>query len=152
VKADCGPGTSLLSGGVALSGNIVQSRPFDDGDANKLPDDGWRVKGVRESFSGQLLAVAACIQNPAPIQYRSNAGKVKGDGAKTLRANCPRSKAVAGGGFSVGGSPATSFAHSLRPRDSKADAKKVPDDAFEATVVNGSNKQRGAKAYAICLG
>jgi hypothetical protein len=147
------PGGSFPTGGGPQieDGLILQSAPYDSiSDPNKRPD-GWRVLASTPEASGHVLDVGVtCLDVPRrDIKYVTESRRVKGNGVKTVRARCPGSTAAMSGGFKVGG--AGSFLHSLVPFDSKGDRKKVPDDGFAATVVNGASTKKNAAATAVCL-
>jgi len=54
VKVACAPGEHVVGGGAKISGppdhsRLVSTYPYDGGDANQIPDDGWRVRAYNVS-------------------------------------------------------------------------------------------------------
>lgn len=66
-SAPCRNDEHAVGGGVRLGGpadeaRLVSSVPYDDGDADLLPDDGWRIKADNLSGAGkELKAFAVCL-------------------------------------------------------------------------------------------
>lgn len=65
--ADCPAGTHVTGGGAKLAGpagkvHLASSYPFDDGDGNLTPDDGWKTGGYNGSTRKRGLTVyAICL-------------------------------------------------------------------------------------------
>lgn len=66
--ARCGKGFHVLSGGFAVSGSPSKahnsgSYPFDNGDPDQLPDDGWKARAFNlTGASKTLTAYAVCVK------------------------------------------------------------------------------------------
>jgi hypothetical protein len=67
-RADCPPGTKVVGGGVKSSAGfrsgsgmmINTSAPFDDGDGNGNPDDGWKgLVDIFQNAGGENIVVYA---------------------------------------------------------------------------------------------
>jgi hypothetical protein len=152
-KVECPIGKSVGGGFDLDSGNVVRSAPADGADANSRADDAWIVTGRPDLAKQGVGTQIACDDPPSgPTARPSTAGRVRANRARTLRASCPRDTSVASGGFRIAGPAAKNRVHGTRPVDSKADGNKVPDDAWQATLVNGTGKRRRAVVYAVCLG
>lgn len=152
-KATCPAGSHVVSGGSDVyRGRVPVSVPFDSGDGDRLPDDGWRIRARNDEGSAFDLTVhAVCLLGPvSDLRYRVARGKAKAGKARTLVASC-RDDAVVGGGVAISGSTAKHFIHSNRPRDAASDANSTPDDLWQATAVNDSTRQSKVAVYAICL-
>ena len=155
VAVGCAAGNSVIGGGFALTeGNVVQSLPTDGGDGDDRPDDAWKVKARNTTTkTSNFAAAATCLDvGPGDVAYRTASVRAKPNSAKLVTTRCPPSKSVSGGGFSIAGPSASSFVHSIRPRDSRADGNKVPDDRWQAHLVNGTGQRQAVRATAICLG
>jgi hypothetical protein len=152
LNAVCDPGTVPIGGGALLSdGTITRSTPLDGPDRNRRRDS-WRVTGRNLSgVEAELFAAAICLDaGPRQVKYVTASRRVRSGKAGAVRATCPPSRAIAGGGFTVDGVE-ESFGHALVPRDSAADRNDVPDDRWQATVVNGTSARADAKATAVCI-
>jgi hypothetical protein len=152
-KADCPGGSSVAGGGSDVyRGTVPTSVPFDDEDANTRPDDGWKIVGrSTETSPTDLTAYAICLGAGQKIAYRSSRARVTAHNSKSVTTTCKGSESVISGGVSISGPVATRFVHSTLPRDSSADGNKVPDDMWQATVVNNGGSRAGVTVYALCL-
>ena len=71
-KALCPKGSPVLGGGVYAGGaatlsHLMASRPWDNKDQGKVPEDGWRGGIVNDSDNNVLVTVhAICRETPAP--------------------------------------------------------------------------------------
>ena len=118
------------------------SIPIDDGDADKQPDDGWRVKGSDTPGRAGVAATAMCAHEN--LRYRSKQLPTE-IGFSNVRIGCGDDWHVTGGGVSVpaGNNPTSSY-----PYDS-VDRGKRPDDGWAADLyVDGLDVE--ADLYAIC--
>jgi hypothetical protein len=154
ISAECPGGTRPLAGGPDLTdGNVTRSMHYDDSDRNKTPD-GWRIRGRRGGGGGpdSIGVGVVCFEaDLGQVEYVKESTRVKAGKARSVKATCPRSKSVTGGGFKIGGGP-DSFVHSTKPLDGRVDNNDVPDDRWESTLVNGGNSRTRATSTAICLG
>jgi hypothetical protein len=105
VSAACPASSHVLGGGqYVFAGNreaiIHTSAPFDGGDADGIPDDGWRsTVDSLNSGHDQVTEYAICsTRQPA---YRSQTTALSAPAEVELRSNCPAADAVLGGGVSI---------------------------------------------------
>jgi hypothetical protein len=106
----CDDGEPAVGGGASTSSNysdeayIAKSTPYDDGDANTNPDDGWiTTMNNDEDASGSseaLFTTAICDRRRKPSAYRYvKAKKSVPDGRQRTRAaRCKRGDRLVGGG------------------------------------------------------
>jgi len=105
VTASCPAGSHVLGGGqyilAADKDAIVHaSAPFDGGDADKIPDDGWRSRV--DSFNGADNTVTEyAICSTKQPTYRSTAVTLHGPAAPHLRSSCPAGDSAVGGGVDI---------------------------------------------------
>ena len=68
VKVGCPRGTSVSTGGASTDNadaRLNSSYPYDDGDANANPADGWAVRVFNSSIDGiRIKAYAVCTRRP----------------------------------------------------------------------------------------
>jgi hypothetical protein len=149
-KAKCPKGTSVTGGGLSSDSNleyILISAPYDGGDADSNPDDGWEaslVTGVGQP-DRELRALAFCSAN-FKLAYRSDSDADVTD-VGHAEADCPEKAAITGGGISISGGDGA-FLNASHPLDG-TDAGQAPDDSWEgnAGVTSGN---RTVDVYAIC--
>ena len=150
-KSRCPKGTHAVGGGGYTTAGfgeqrLVDSAPFDSGDAGKQPDDGWRVTGDNvapgSSTPQHLLAYAQC----APLgglEYVSEQFNVKSGSRGKRSAKCPKGEWVLGGGVSQDGAMAKELLVTTLFDSST-------DKAWRARLDNLGGKKIQARAYAIC--
>jgi hypothetical protein len=105
VSAACPAGSHVLGGGqYVLAADrqaiVHSSAPFDGGDADAIPDDGWRST-VDSLFGGndQVTEYAIC-STKQPV-YRFTTMTMAGPNEVQIHRNCPEGDAVLGGGVSI---------------------------------------------------
>ncbi|MDX6585564.1 MAG: hypothetical protein QOI31_37 [Solirubrobacterales bacterium] len=153
-RADCPAGTKVVGGGVAVGvsgeegdARIASGLPFDGGDANSIPDDGWEGRGAN-LFGGSKSMTVFAICSTGHIEYATDHGRLEA-GAGSGTARCPGSTHISGGGVSVGGSSLDAWPTRSRPLDLE-DGNSQPDDAWQTRVFN-SGPERRLTTYAICV-
>jgi hypothetical protein len=105
VTVSCQANSHVLGGGqyifAANQDAIVHSSaPFDGGDADKIPDDGWRSRV--DSFNGASNTITEyAICSTKQPTYRSTAVTLHGPAAPHLRTNCPAGDSAVGGGVEI---------------------------------------------------
>ena len=68
LKAKCPNGTSVVGGGIYLTGSnseifISATRPWDSGDKGKKPDDGWFVRAANVAGSHKVMTAPAMCRS-----------------------------------------------------------------------------------------
>jgi hypothetical protein len=135
---DCPGGTRAAGGGLRVGGQIPEgyvnrTYPFDGGDGDTKPDDGWRGRGYNVSTGTVNVRVyVACLD--ARLHYAVSLGSFT---------NCPDGTHATGGGAAVGGSAASTWLNTLYPF---AEPTNPPDDGF----VNLFNSLALPTGYAVC--
>jgi hypothetical protein len=145
------PGVVVTGGGVESSGSgIVIGATYPP----ELLTDRWF--GLAKNTSGGQLEVLfhTVCTGAYVVNYRnSDVVRVKpGESAKATAA-CKSKEAVLGGGFAgfTDGLPAAGgWAKQSRPKDSKADGNKVPDDSWAVTYYNDSVTTHRLLVRAVC--
>jgi hypothetical protein len=157
LKANCGRRQHVLSGGFKqyrpddppfLNTHLAASVPFDDGDANEAPDDGWRVKifNPAGSRTPEPTATAICAKGAKP-KYRSDRDQIPaGQSSPALEIPCPDGTTVVGGGIGMGGG---AFITSTFPADT-GDEDEIPQNAWTG-VMHTDSGGRTLTAHAVCL-
>jgi hypothetical protein len=157
-KANCPNDTSVVGGGLQISeGNTAtgmhSSFPFDDGDANAKPDDGWQsIANSRSAADKSLLAFAVCSKI-GRFSYVVGGPQFGPDNSKiAAQAPCPAGQSVAGGGLALtqGGAETLYSAAGTHPIDLPSDADSITDDGWGAEAINSSGIGQAVTAYAIC--
>ena len=158
-RASCPQGSRVVGGGNYLTGpnNAAQTqlmRPFDAGDADKKPDDGWRVKAANLSADTQVLtAYAYCRENASPRYLGAFGGTAPGP-AGTGGANCnDNGISVSGPGAHIKGEPSLVRLSAVYPGDVEGgfEAGDVPDDYVLAQGENNTTAQVRFGSFAACL-
>ncbi len=94
-KAPCPDGTSVIGGGGNSSGeHIVGSYPFDDGDRNSKPDDGWAFRTWAGDEHGTVRARAVCLD--VRPEYRTDTGTLPVNGLSAPTETCPATHHLVG--------------------------------------------------------
>lgn len=65
VQAKCPKGTRVSAGGFELGPDIRASAPYDGKDADKAPDDGWRIIAQDGTGGGSATVHAVCVGKPS---------------------------------------------------------------------------------------
>jgi hypothetical protein len=155
ITRKCPPGTKVAGGGVFGAGGFDEQqinsiRPYDEGDANLEPDDGWQAL-VDNQTGGPLDVKVHAICTRADFTYAvSGQTSLNSGEVETSSVTCPAGTHVAGGGlYAAGGIDQQNLARSF-PFDSMVDANTKPDDGWAGTSHNVSVGQRSFRVYAIC--
>ena len=145
VRAHCQGKTNAYSGGYQSAGLTRSSRPFDDGDDDRVRDDGWEVTFYNNNNgSDPVYAFALCGPRNTTVKARTRS---LGSGEQGLVAKaCPAGTRVTGGGARIAGG---GWISSLYPDDGD-DADEEPDNRWAAYLENQSAKKRDITAYVVC--
>lgn len=82
---------------------VVASAPFDDGDGNQAPDDGWRARTDNVGDASRSLTAYAVCADVNGLSYESEPFPVNADARAEDEAACPVGQYVIGGGVSQDG-------------------------------------------------
>lgn len=132
--------------------SVRSSRPFDDGDRNKAPDDGWEVRMTNESPATiDASAWATCSDKFDPA-YRKRSVSIPSPVRQTDAAvRCTKKQHVLGGGAHGSGGGRHNIVGTFITDGGDADSK--PDDGFVAaldTYSNFAEFPNKLTVYAIC--
>src|SRR5215208_4897989 len=103
-KANCPNDTSVVGGGLEIgeantATGMQSSYPFDDGDANSKPEDGWMaVANSRSAGDKSMLAFAVCSKTGKFRYVSPLLEPVANNAQAAVDAPCPADRSVAGGG------------------------------------------------------
>lgn len=105
VTVRCPAGSHVLGGGqYVLAGDqnsfIHSSAPFDGGDADAMPDDGWRSRVDSINGASNTVTEYAICTTTQPV-YRGKGGTLHSPTHVLLRASCPSGDAAVGGGLDI---------------------------------------------------
>ena len=158
IKATCPVGTKVLSGGVYLDGlnsdvHLNAMRPFDDGDDNAKPDDGWQVRASDLAGADKLYkAWAFCRADVKPV-YRTEASTVNAGDVDFASLSCPnQARSVAGIGGELRGDPDGRRISGIEPDDdtSQGEPDTFPDDRGFIEVDNPTASEASFTINLIC--
>jgi hypothetical protein len=145
IKAPCPGGSHVISGGMGTFNGyggilLTGSYPYDGGDRDAKPDDGWKVDVTNR---GGLETAADALCSKQTWRYPSADFRFPrfDDGTGTVA--CPSGTHVVGGGGRAG------TLIGLLPGDGK-DSDKSPDDRFTVHTESGATGKTKGTAYAIC--
>jgi hypothetical protein len=103
VKVACPGKTRVVSGGLsadaAPSAFTFNGVPYDDGDGNGKPDDGWRLTGTNyRAGKVKIEGEAVCTKKLKP-SYPAESEKVGANSQSQVSVDCPGDRAAVGGGM-----------------------------------------------------
>ena len=156
-SATCPSGTKAIGGGGDIVGKntatvISQSFPFDNGDAGKKPDDGWKVTMFSRSASDKSLIGYAICSSSGALSYITSSGSIGDGGRTTLYADCPDGTLVTSGGGSLDNADIDQIdIAATKPYDG-GDPGDIPDNGWQTTFDNDTGSAQNAKGFAICAG
>ncbi len=107
VRRPCPRRTHVTGGGVRLAGAdqgaiyLARSGPFDLGDGNEAPDDGWAARGFNEEGKRDMIVHAICGREN--VKYASGSATAPPQGSAEANAVCPGGRPVIGGGIDTAG-------------------------------------------------
>jgi hypothetical protein len=155
VKASCGgKHWHVVGGGASLTGTadnqLTSNGPFDGGDADKAPDDGWKALAYIDALDVKLKAYAVCRR--AEPSYRKDHRLLDPMEGASVDAACHQGEHVLAAGIDLDGARDGSTIRAAYPQDG-TDPHDVPDDGSYAfgtdTSATVSHRLTG---YAICTG
>jgi hypothetical protein len=155
ITRKCPQGTRLAGGGVFGAGGhneqqINSMRPYDEGDADVEPDNGWQAT-MDNQTGGPLDVKVHAICTRADFTYVvTEQNSVNSGQAATADAACPAGTHVASGGLYAGGGIDQQNLVQSYPIDSMSDSNTKPDDGWRGSSHNVSVGQRSFRIYAIC--
>jgi hypothetical protein len=156
-KLSCGGRRWQVTGGATFVGTaggwINSSHPYDGGDRDKAPDDGWQIRAFAPVPS-ELNAFAICVRNMDLI-YKTRRPVTIPDGnpesqTRSLNLSCGKKHHIVGGGLRLTGQANRAWAEGTAPVDS-GDPGDAPDDRWRAIATNGGGVAITMKPFAICL-
>ncbi len=144
-KAECPLSSFAVGGGVFSTGGFgaVEIHASYPGE----PATNWSE--FTDVYAGTQTHRAFAICDSTQPTRRMEEKKLQAGSEKTVRAACPPSKHVYGGGFFSSGNLEDTIARSSRPYDGP-DADKVRDDGWEATFFESGTPFAYIYAYALC--
>jgi hypothetical protein len=137
LRAHCPKDSRVSGGGVRFDDDESQSRasiPFDAGDKDSKPDDGWKAIAY-PTTTADVGVVAICFRN-LPLTYKTvTAGPFPGTTSYTMQPTCKEGHALTAGGGQVGGSSPGNVLTDLDPQDHFSDDDDVPDDYWNTGII-----------------
>jgi hypothetical protein len=146
VDATCPTGTHVAGGGWANT-FVTGSQPIDGPDANRTPDDGWKVGAYQGSpFASDAYAICTTRQS---TYVKGRRKELAVGQTRTAKAKCPAgTQVISGGGVLQGLNANSSRLHSSFPFDGR-DPDLSRDDGWAVTAPSLSQPGR-LRAYAVC--
>jgi hypothetical protein len=148
LRAPCPHGMEVSGGGVSFStddGSFTMSAPYDSGDADQKPNNGWKVT-VNPPAPTDVTVTAVCVEG-LKLAYRSRTIGPFSDTDTEAQAPCKSGEAVAGGGGSFSGTGPGDLVMGTVPYDFAP--PKGPNDGW-AYLVHIGPMSRQVTAFAIC--
>jgi hypothetical protein len=139
-RVKCPKGTHVTGGGANIDIRLVSSHPFDGGDANRAPDDGWAARAYNYTTDPDHIQVLAHCLASKRLRYRTSSA---------FEANCPDDGHLTGGGVKHRASEASlAWINTSAPLDTPlgGDTDSIPDDRWYARLPSYPRT-----VYAICL-
>ena len=144
----------MSGGGVFMNlegageGVISSSYPVDDGDAGRVPDDGWKARvRSRAGIGGSTTAYAICTDRPG-LTYRDKAFELAVSDTNQPSLGCGEGHSAISAGVKVSGPANLAILNRLETYDG-GDDDIAPDDGGWAHVANTLETRR-ATVHAIC--
>ena len=148
LKARCPAGTHVTGGGIGRTGggsndNLLISAPYDGGDKDGKPDDGWRGRLVPTN-TAQVVTLRAICSDALHLSYRRE--ETTDSGTLALGAGCPTDSVATGGGVELTGDDGPDL-HASIPNDF-GDTNTTPEDGWFARA--NASSTRTMTVHAIC--
>ena len=157
VSVACPKGTHVTGGGGQMTGDpdyvrVHSTSPYDDGDADKRPDDGWRVRAFNLTDGRlQIFAKAICLDEQP--RYQEIGYEVIDSGIGLGSPECKRGRLLSVGAktdapSSVVGLVAVELTDSLEINGGDADS--APDDFANVLVSSDTDGTKKLSVTLIC--
>ncbi len=156
LKARCPNGTSVVGGGIYLTGSnseifISATRPWDSGDKGKKPDDGWFVRAANVAGSHKVMTAHAMCRSDLSLDPFGGFGSMSpGVGGVGSGCDSPQDSITAPGGEIQGTDPTLVRFGAVRPDDNTIEAGSVPDDAAVVDAENLTVSSAPVGAFGMC--
>lgn len=152
-SARCPAGTEVTGGGAFTSGTTVDdevatSAPFDGGDRDAHPDDGWLAEINSEAAQGHVMTVYAICAPFSNLRYAHVKASVDPNVGRTVHVACPQGTRPVGGGAQT-----SSASTAIALRQTFPWQRPLSDMDFEGwqgTANNLSASPKKVAVYAIC--
>lgn len=145
----------VISGGVYLTGSGIGAEvpsmgPFDGGDADRRPDDGFRASASGDDEGAQTATVYALCSGNSSVRYVKRTKTLRRRRTASAVAVCPGIASATGGGAVVSRpTPRIELSQSA-PWDSD-DPDSGPSNGWSVAAYNGERKARELTVWAICV-
>jgi hypothetical protein len=144
----------VVSGGIYGSDpgiTVNTTAPFDGGDDDTKPDDGWTARIYNSAPATAFPAMSIVCARPrvGELRYRSASDAPGTDNVATPTALCPDRTAVIGGGFSVKGPADAAWLSYTAPNSDDLDG--VPSDGWVSYAYRSGAGASAFRTQAICL-
>jgi hypothetical protein len=150
LKAKCPGGLKVSSGGVGFDNADGQwriSKPFDGGDPDSKPDDGWRVEALPNE-AADVSAYAICVSG-VRLAYRTTTYDDLSATSFEAQSFCRENEAAVGGGGSTSDGSVSSYADGSFPGDIGGE-NDVPEDYWGFRAIVGPGGPYTYTSIAIC--
>lgn len=149
---ECPFGSHALGGGAFLSGTdleteIESSVPYDSGDGNHDPDNGWAVVGNAGANADVLEAHVYC-SDKGPFKYVKASQRVSA--RETEKAHCPNGTRVVGGGVGVPIEEASPLIRMVASEPLGLGTPSKSDDGWRGSIDNASAGFPKMTTWAVC--
>jgi hypothetical protein len=140
LSVECPGNTRVVSAGLTSDAGFdrftYNGTPYDDGDRDGKPDDGWRFTGTnyapgKVKFQGE----AVCTKKLKP-SYPTESEKLSAQSQSSVGVDCPGSRVAVGGGMSGRVGMNSSFPSA---------------DSWGMFADNYTNKKQEVRSFAVCV-
>ena len=153
VRVACPDGFRAIGGGIEAANPLVAATvPYDAGDPDKKPDDGWRATAVNAfGAKADLTAHVSCRKAESwDLKYKSEGFSVGDTASAAASTICQPGAAVTGGGTAIAGPGGSVRVHETFPVDFGDVENTTPEDGWQGNVRNDGMSSAQAVTHAIC--
>jgi hypothetical protein len=153
VKVACPDGFRAIGGGIEAPDPLVSATvPYDGGDGDDKPDDGWKATAVNlDAIKRDLTAHVSCRKAGGWDLKYEIAGIGLGSGTSgSAGTMCPAGAAVTGGGTAIAGPAGAVRVHESFPIDAGDAGNDTPEDGWHGSLTNTSVGSATGVIHAIC--
>jgi hypothetical protein len=152
VKVACPDGFRAIGGGIESPEPLVTATvPYDAGDNDKKPDDGWKAAAVNASaVERDLTAHVSCRKAGSWELHYENLDFGIGGGLTASAGVLCTPGDLTGGGASIAGPDGTVRVHESFPIDAGDAGNVTPADGWHGSLTNGEMGSTSGTVHAIC--
>jgi hypothetical protein len=144
IPTRCPAGSSAVGGGVYISGTsldlvVSTSKPWDSGDRDSKPNDGWFGRANNGSGSNEAMETWAVCSSNGRFAYTHGSSKLRPRGEALAQAQCPSKSRLVGGGTQISKAGLKTRITYTQPYDGP-DGDSSMDDGWVSDATNHAPK------------